>query len=393
MLAASLRVDPESKLLFTHSFHAYPARMHPVTAAQVLVHFPSKRVLDPFVGSGTVALEAMRTGAEFTGRDVTPVALEVAWCRTRNWHPDRCREWEKRALTLSDRAYALAERAEFELPPWAEAEKSWYDPHTLKEICALWTLVGEETEQDKDFGRMMMGLLSSVVVKLSKQISDSDVKQNLYHRNRPRHAAFRAFKERVPELTRGLLQLSSDLYKRKVVVQEPKLELGDARDLKMPGWADLVLTSPPYAGVYDYARHQDRRYPLYGFSARLANEKEIGARRTLGEKYAEDMVKVLKAMAEALSPKGRIVMQIGDGMAGPADRLLADLAPKAGLVVVAGASQKRRDFAGGLQKEEHLFLLKKPEPGSAKPESASRQPAEGNPGQAAGPETGPSGAP
>jgi SAM-dependent methyltransferase len=357
MLAVCLKIDRAEKPAFTHGFHPYPARMHPQTARKAVEQFPAKRILDPFVGSGTVALEAVRSGAEFVGRDLSPVALEIAWCRTRNWHPDRCREFERRALAVPERAYGLAERAEFELPPWAEAEKDWYDPHTLKEVAALWDLVREETEKDKDFGRMMMGVLSSIVVRMSRQISDSDVKRDRYHLPRPRHAAFRAFKERVPELTSSLLQLSSHLYKRKVDVKEPRFETGDARELKMTGFADLILSSPPYAGVYDYARHQDRRYPLYGFECREADVKEIGSRSSRGEGYREDLRKVLKAMREALSPKGKILLLIGDGMAGPADRLLAELTPEAGLRVVAGAAQKRRDFAGALQKEEHLVLL------------------------------------
>lgn len=357
MLAASLKVERDEKLMYTHGFHPYPARMHPAWARQALVHFPSKRIFDPFVGSGTVALEALRCGAEFLGRDLSPVGLEIAWCRTRNWHPDRCREFERRALAIADRSYALVERAEFEIPEWAEAEKTWYDPHTLREIAAMWTLIGDEAEKDKDFARMMTGVLSSVVVRLSKQISDSDVKVDLYHRPKPRHAALRTYRERIPELVSGLLQLSSDLYKRKVEVKEPRLEIGDAREIKLQGTMDLILTSPPYAGVYDYSKHQDRRYPLYGADGRQAEVKEIGSRFAAGVNYKEDMALVLKGMCQALAPKGKILMLIGDGMSGPADRLLTELAPAAGLKLVAGASQKRREFTGALQKEEHLFLL------------------------------------
>jgi hypothetical protein len=354
-LAGCLKVDPKEKLLYTHGFHAYPARMHPVTARRVLEVFPSKRILDPFVGSGTAALEALRAGAEFVGRDLSPVALEIAWCRTRIWHPDRCRDWERKALAVAAKSYALHDDAEFVLPEWTEEERSWYAPHTLREIAALWTLIG--AEQEPEDRRLMMGVLSSVVVRLSKQISDSDVKVDLYHRPRPRHAAFRAFQERIPELTSALLQLSSDLHKRKVALKEPRFELGDARELSPKGWAELVLSSPPYAGTYDYARHQDRRYPLYGFSSKAMDDLEIGARRDAGEGYSKDMIRCLKAIAAACVPDARIVLQVGDGAAGPADRLIPEMAAACGLEVKAIASQRRRAFDGALAKEEHLMLL------------------------------------
>ena len=47
-----------------HGFHAWPARMHPMTARALIERFsaPGGKVLDPFAGSGTVAIEAMLAG-------------------------------------------------------------------------------------------------------------------------------------------------------------------------------------------------------------------------------------------------------------------------------------------------------------------------------------------
>src|SRR5262245_45426820 len=94
-LARCLDLDPDAKLPFTHGFHPWPARMHPETARRALGLFPAARLLDPFVGSGTVAVEALRAGRPFTGVDVSKVALEVAWARTRIRPPDACRAVER----------------------------------------------------------------------------------------------------------------------------------------------------------------------------------------------------------------------------------------------------------------------------------------------------------
>ena len=61
-LARCLDVDADAKLPFTHGFHAYPARMHPETARRFIEAFPGGLILDPFVGSGTTAVEAVRAG-------------------------------------------------------------------------------------------------------------------------------------------------------------------------------------------------------------------------------------------------------------------------------------------------------------------------------------------
>ncbi len=354
VLAGCLAVDPDAKLPFTHGFHAYPARMHPETARRVIEAFPGGRIVDPFVGSGTTAVEAVRVGRAFLGLDISQVPIEIAWTRTRIGLPEESRKVEAAAHRLAGRAFQEVER-DFTMPPWAKAELEWYDPHTLREICVLHLLIEQE---EPKLRRMLRCVLSSVLVKLSRQISDSDVKKDLYHRPRPRGAAFRWFSDRSSELTKGLLLLSSDLYKRKVAFVEPEFRREDARTAALPPEVDLVVTSPPYAGVYDYSRHQSRRYPIFGEDPAFAEAHELGSRRDPA-RYREDMEKVLGVLLGALSSKGRIVMMIGDGQQVKADAFLAEAAAKRGGKVAAIASQSRRDWSGGPPKQEHLVLIVK----------------------------------
>lgn len=361
ILGRCLQVERKAALLFTHGFHAYPARMHPETARQAIEAFPGGRVLDPFMGSGTVALEALRAGRPFTGFDIVGPAVEIAWARTRVWHPDQCRAFERTALDVAELAWSDSESQELTLPAWTMQEREWYDPHTLREVGALYQRI--QAEEDP-FRRMMRVVLSSLVVKLSRQVSDSMVKMDVYHRPKPKHAAFRWFREKVNELTKGLLQLSSNLYKRKVAVVEPELLREDARKAELPkASVDLLLTSPPYAGTYDYTWHQDRRYGLFNSEKAFPVTREIGARRAGGRGYAEDLKVVLSRMAEAMTPQGLMILLIGDGLVGEtivkADELMPKLAAAFGWAVTAGAFQHRRDWAGGPDRREHLCLLER----------------------------------
>lgn len=349
-----MSVDPEAKLPFTHGFHAYPARMHPETARRAIEAFPGGAVLDPFVGSGTTAVEAVRAGRAFTGIDISKVPLEIAWTRTRVGRPEQSRRVEQSGHGLANRAFSEVER-DVPMPAWARAERDWYDPHTLREICVLKRLI--DGEEDEFLRRTLTCVLSSILVKLSRQISDSDVKPDARWRPRPRGAAFRWFRDRSSELTKGLLQLGSDLYKRKVSFVEPEFRKADARAPGLTaGGFDLVLTSPPYAGVYDYSRHQSRRYPIFGEDARFAEEHEMGSRRNPA-KYREDLEAAVGAMLGALSPRGKILLLIGDGQQVQADARVREIAAGAGARVAAMASQKRRDGSGGAPRREHLALI------------------------------------
>jgi hypothetical protein len=352
-LANCISVDPDMKLPFTHGFHAYPARMHPETARRVIEAFPGGRIVDPFVGSGTTAVEAVRAGRPFIGLDISKIPLEIAWTRTRIGLPEQSRRVEGAAHRLAGRAFQEIEN-DFTMLPWTRKEYAWYDPHTLREIYVLKMLIDQE---EPVMRRLLTVVLSAVLVKLSRQISDSDVKQDVHHRPRPRGAAFRWFSDKSSDLTRGLLLLSSDLYKRKVQFLEPDLRREDARELKLPpDGVDLVVTSPPYAGVYDYSRHQARRYPIFDEDPKFAEAHELGSRRDAG-KYRQDMEVVLKNLLGALTPQGRIVMMIGDGQQVKADAFISEVAAKLGAKVLAMASQSRKDWGGGPPKQEHLIAI------------------------------------
>ena len=68
-------IVPKPGLQLTHGFMHYPAGMQAMAATILLEVLPSGVLLDPFVGGGTTLVEAMRTGREVIGADVSPLAL------------------------------------------------------------------------------------------------------------------------------------------------------------------------------------------------------------------------------------------------------------------------------------------------------------------------------
>ena len=93
-LAAAMRAQAEADeseaSSLTHGFHAYPARMHPAIARALLGELsvgPGSEVLDPFCGSGTVAVEALVAGWRCLGSDLDPLALRLARVKTERRKP------------------------------------------------------------------------------------------------------------------------------------------------------------------------------------------------------------------------------------------------------------------------------------------------------------------
>jgi len=362
VLADCFGVEAPEKLRFTHGFHAYPGRMHPEIAERILGHFAPKRLaVDPFMGSGTTAVEAVRAGLPYLGSDISRVALEIAWTRTRVMPPGECRRVEAEGERIEKVARSNVDER-LPVPSWAEAVRGWFEPHTLGEIGFLKALIDEGKEPT--LRRLLTCVLSSLVVKLSRQASDSVTVLDPTRQPWPPGAPFRLFREKCAELTKSLLLLSSDLHKRGVNPREPELRVADARELRpASGSVDLVLTSPPYAGTYDYSAHHALRDALYGAPS-VRESREIGTRRERGAGYREDLTRILGNLLPALSPEGRIVLLVGDGSVGAvrveADRLVRDIARGLGARVPAGASRDQMERTYGRRGErrrEHLIVI------------------------------------
>ncbi|MFW5920661.1 MAG: hypothetical protein ACOCUS_02385, partial [Polyangiales bacterium] len=131
--------------------------------------------------------------------------------------------------------------------------------------------------------------------------------------------------------------------------------------------ADLVITSPPYGGTYDYVAHHARRFPWLGLDPQPLERGEIGARRQLRGKQAErrwtDQLRaVLDALAAARSEGALVVLLLGDAQLGKArieaDAHLRRLTEDHALSVAAVASQRRPDWTGHHPRDEHLIALR-----------------------------------
>ncbi|HEX7667112.1 MAG TPA: DNA methyltransferase [Polyangiaceae bacterium] len=345
--------EEEPSRVHVHGFHAYPARMHPTTAARLVHAFSPENgsILDPFCGSGTVLVEGLLLGRNTFGSDINPLAVEIAMTKTTSLTKEDgdaliTTAWEIAAFADERRKAKAGASRRF---PKEDTEQ--FSPHVLLELDSLRMKI-ERIKSAKI--RMPLFLcLSAILVKVSQKESDTSDRQG------PRRIAAgytaKLFGKKVEELVERreiFTEALPDPRPKSIVQIDDAAKLGKIK----PKSVDAVITSPPYAATYDYILHHDMRLRWLNLQATAFEKQELGSRRSYAplsgqvalEKAIEETRQYLAAMARALKPGGHVALVVGDSavkrFALRADFIVREAAKKTPLSYVAHATQTRPHF-------------------------------------------------
>lgn len=389
-LVAALRAaqeDDEIAESLTHPFHSYPAKLHPATA-RVLAEIVGKTarrpqaIVDPFCGSGTTLVEIRAAGMRAVGVDLNPLAILVSRAKTWTVPPKRRRDMKDIGMAIAGEVLAAgkaARRSGAEAAPMRRPQgfdpnarnrrlAAWFAPHVRRELELIAYHLDELRERDAEIANVLTACLSAILYKVSSRTSDTD--GTWTDRNVPRGAAARHFSQRIELLFAGLGDFGPG--------NPPDVFEMDARKLGnvvADGTAGGIITSPPYAGTYDYAEHQRLRFDFLALRHREMDTHEIGSRRSF-ETNAEAkrgwhkaLREVMDTIARALAPGAAAAIVIGDSVTRTHAHYALDDVREAltdDLVLEAWASQQRpmlggveRRAFGDRPKAEHVMLLRR----------------------------------
>ncbi|MET0591570.1 MAG: DNA methyltransferase [Polyangiaceae bacterium] len=355
-LTFALDVDPEDGARdHVHAFHSYPARLHAITARRLVEKLspPRGRVLDPFCGSGTVVVESLLAGRRAAGLDANPLAVELTWLKSHASTQSERDALLEGAQMAREHADDRRTRKAGATHRFGREDTELFEPHVLMELDGIKAGLGKVRH---DFARRALKLvLSAILVKVSRRTGDTGAA------TAPRRlsAGYTAklFYKKAEELARLLAEFGAKLPRN---ADPPFVKIGDARNIEAirPGSIDLVLTSPPYPGNYDYLSHHALRLRWLDLDTEKFAGIELGARRHLSAlsesdaraRWSKELGEVLAQMAKVLTAHGRAVLVIADTVIGQraayADDLVQILAPRVGLEVTTIGSQARPHFHG-----------------------------------------------
>ena len=97
-----LQDEKALKRVDMHSFHRYYGKLIPAIPAAFIKAFTKENawIFDPFSGSGTTAVEALRNGRNFVGIEINPLAKSIAEIKTRKLSVDLLKQFNEEILKL-----------------------------------------------------------------------------------------------------------------------------------------------------------------------------------------------------------------------------------------------------------------------------------------------------
>jgi len=226
-----------------HRWFRYSAGFSAEWAQKTIRDVGASRVVDPFAGSGTSLLAAESENTESIGVDVHPFVANVARAKLA-WRidPSEIRDLAERVLS-SARALGKVE------PSTSPLVEKCFAPDALEKLTRLRDALQGENASDGARSVVWLALVS--ILRVCSPVGTAQWQYVLPNKTKARVAEpYSAFAERVSMFV-------SDMRSRQLSASGPAASFRqeDARDLaSLPdGWADFVLTSPPYANNYDYA--------------------------------------------------------------------------------------------------------------------------------------------
>lgn len=312
-------LTPSKRLLSPHGLYAYPARFSPHFAARAIetISKPGAMVLDPFMGSGTTLIEALRLGRKSVGVDISPISKFIA---------DRIfrgTEWPEalRAQSVGSKLIRhLRKKGSRRLHVDEEllSQVNLAHPDTLEIGSAIDFWIQEAQTEGRETGKILRALVLSAgqwaldgkreVPSFDDFLDRMEIVNNIF-----------------PHTILSFGQTCRERWGTKTWEQFVETRIGDATSVlpqlstSLPRF-DAIVTSPPYPGVHMlYGKWQIQGRRETSAPQWIVGAKEIqsdssftmGKRGGSLEPYFKGIEKLFAAAHERLKPSSLSIHMVG----------------------------------------------------------------------------------
>jgi DNA modification methylase len=366
----------------THAVHPYPAKYIPQIPRALIRELASigDTVLDPFCGSGTTLVEALRLECHTVGIDANPLACLISRAKTTLLNTDEVND----LIKLTEEVSCLAQQTFLGIlplfpdmtpfpqvteQPRFDGVEEWFEPHVINELAFVkarcLSLTSEKARQ------LALAAFSAIIVTVSRQ--DSDTRYVRRQKNTKPGDTLQLFSRTLTQAVQRVVEFGQEIDGRFTAT------VHEANILEPPEIdpVDLVVCSPPYPNAYSYHLYHRTRMLWLDMDQPKFKREEIGSHRKYSRKGANaatvdtfrgELFTILSWLSRRLKRDRYACFVIGDstikGKRIQNDQLLIEVAEAVGYRVEANlsrhlqASKKSFNPAIGKIKEEHIVILR-----------------------------------
>lgn len=353
-----------------HRLHPYLGKFIPQLVEIFLRKYflPGQTVLDPFLGSGTTAVQANELGINALGYDIS--AFNVLLVQAKTAHYDLALV-QKEIKDILGRVQGISASGARQLPLWDTPQarpdglenpylQMWYAPQALQELVAYRDLIAEYHYQD----------ILKVILSRAARSARLTTHFDLDFPKQPQTEPYWCYKHSrlctpITQAYKFLERYSLDTIRRlkefAALRTNATVEVrhADSRTAEIPP-IDGVITSPPYVGLIDYHEQHRYAYELLGLQDRRT--EEIGAAaegvgKKAVENYQQAIAEVFQNACRSLPSGGHLIVIAGDK-----HNLYDEIARRVGVEVEASLRRHVNRRTGRRSSEfyESIFIWRRP---------------------------------
>ncbi|HDL60631.1 MAG TPA: hypothetical protein ENH14_04145 [candidate division WOR-3 bacterium] len=262
----------------THWIYPYKGKFHPQMIRALLNIIGLEQgdtVIDPFIGSGTTAVEAQLLGINCVGIDISPLCVLQSKVKVEALYVlQEIMKWKQEITNRMGLTLFNLENKSLDETIESIPDEKVKDFYKMAKLVAI----SDEARRGRDFSKAFLKNLELMISSVKDYV---DIKKEL-------------------NLNLGKMDI----------------KVGDSRKLPVDSESiDGIITSPPYSIALDYVANDAHALKALGYSLPEIREEFIGVRGKGQVKinlYNEDMKKSLKEMFRVLKPNKYAVIVIGN---------------------------------------------------------------------------------
>lgn len=202
-------------------------------------------VLDPFMGSGTTAIEASKNAKSVYGVEIDPYARLVAAVSTTQYSHNELSDLETVIRMVLIKARSI--QADEQLRPDLKNIEYWFDKQNFSDLLKLKTSISELAKNKKQYDFLMtaFGDIIRACSKAERQSLKPYISKKYPKIPKPVFDEFaRIAPKYLTAVSKNVLNTSDGI-----------IWVGDdATNFSLDGGVDIAITSPPYINAMDYTR-------------------------------------------------------------------------------------------------------------------------------------------